>query len=493
MDFYEEKIGYMDANYKRIEPLDFFRDIFPIGSFEEKGVVSDTRKGNAIIVYKTPKGDAHTNIVFDDINEIKDCIEENRDCYIDAPFASLSLCSYVGRNRTNKNAFDCYGIVIDVDEVKENNLRTLLHQASIGFAPQPTYIVVSGNGVHVYYVFDIPIHLTPEKFECLNDIKDMLSAKVWNGYTSQREDPEFQGITQAYRMPGTKTKKGYRVTAYVTGPKINIETIIENIHAMDIIDSRYKYSKTDKRQKKYKEVCKKMQKIIDDERVAFDVIAKLCYDTEHIPIEKAKEKWPEWYERRVINKLPAGHWTSNIALYNWWLKEITNKAIYGGRYYAIYGLTAFAQRCNVPYEKLKEDAYSLLKHFDNLSPSEDDEVRFKASDVEDAIGLYYTADLTRTTKKWLEKKVKFSMPDSQKRNGFDRNTHLAKCRSNANIYRQNGIAENWDKGGRPSNKNIVKKYFKEHPDETNISKIAKECNISRPTVYKYLKEFKNTK
>lgn len=487
MDFYKEKVDYMDTNYKRIEPSDFFRDIFPIGSFEEKNVVSDVKKGNAIIVYKTPKGDAHTNIVFDDLNEIKDCIEENRDCYINAPFASLSLCSYVGRNRTNKNAFDCYGIVIDVDEVKENNLRALLHQASIGFAPQPTYIVVSGDGIHVYYVFDAPIHLRPEKFECLKDIKDILSAKVWNEYTSQREAPEFQGITQAYRMPGSKTKKGYKVVAYVTGPKINIETIIENIRVTDIMNNRCKRSKTYQYENRLRVTQKKMQKLIDDERAAFDIIAKLCYDAEHIPLEQAKEKWPEWYEKRVVNKLPAGHWTSNVALYNWWYKEISKKAVYKGRYFAIYGLTAFAQRCNVPYEKLKEDAYSLLEYFDSLSPSEDDEVRFKASDIEAAIGLYYTADLTRTTKNWLEKKVKFQMPN-KKRNGRTQKRHLEMCRFSL----QQIIEDNPDfEVGRPPKDHIVKKYLKEHPEGTNISKIARECNVDNKTARKYFKEFKN--
>lgn len=490
MDYYKEKIDYMDTNYKRIEPMDFYREIFPKGSFEEKGKMDSVRKGNGIIVYKTPKGDTHTNIVFDDLQEIKECLNETRDCYTNAPFASLSLCSYVGRTRTNKNAFDCFGITIDVDDVKENNLITLMHQASINIFPCPTYVVVSGNGVHVYYIFDTPIHITPENFQCLNDIKDILSAKVWNGYTSQREDPEFQGITQAYRMPGSKTKKGHRVVAYVTGTKINIETIIDNIQAMTIIENHYGLSKTYKFEKRYQETRKKMNKMLQDKRVGFDMIAKLCYNTDHIPLEQAKQKWPDWYERRVVNKLPAQHWTSNIALYNWWFKEISKKAVYKGRYYAIYGLTAFAQRCNVPYEKLKEDAYSLLEHFDSLSPSKDKDVRFTASDIEAAIGLYYTADLTRTSKKWLEKKVKFQLPDSHKRNGHDRNTHLAICRAMADTYRKLGQAEDWDKGGRPTKENIINTFLKTHPEETSITQIAQKCGVSRPTVYKYFKNLK---
>lgn len=489
MDLYNEKIKYLNDNYEVVEPMKFLREVFPKGSFEEKGINSETRKGNGIIVYKTPKGDAHTNLVFDDLNEISECLNEKRECYINVPFASMSMCSYVGRNRTNKNAFECFGITIDLDEVNEKCLINLMYQANNKLLPPPSYIVVSGNGVHVYYVFDKPIRLTLDKFECLKDIKNILSLKVWNSYTSLRDDPEIQGITQCYRIPGSRTKQGYKVVAYRTGPKINIEDLIENIHAMSIIESHYGTSKTYKLEKKYQEVRKKMNKIIKDEKVAFDIIAKLCYDSDHIPLEEAKKKWPEWYERRVINKLPAGHWTSNIALYNWWFNEIKKKGTYGGRYFAIYGLTAFAQRCNIPYDKLKEDAYSLLELFDNRSPDEDPSKRFTSKDIEDAIGLYYTSDLTRTSKRWLESKVLFSMPESHKRNGHNRKTHLALCRSMAKTYRELGYE--LDKGGRPIKDFVIINYLKEHPNATNISKIARECGVSRPTVYKYFNNKNN--
>ena len=36
---------------------------------------------------------------------------------------------------------------------------------------------------------------------------------------------------------------------------------------------------------------------------------------------QAKEKYPEWYERRIENGEPKGVWHVNRALYDWWKKK----------------------------------------------------------------------------------------------------------------------------------------------------------------------------
>ena len=44
---YLEKNTWLDANYERVEPHAFYREIFPVGSFERKGHFEDG-KGNGI-------------------------------------------------------------------------------------------------------------------------------------------------------------------------------------------------------------------------------------------------------------------------------------------------------------------------------------------------------------------------------------------------------------------------------------------------------------
>lgn len=179
------------------------------------------------------------------------------------------------------------------------------------------------------------------------------------------------------------------------------------------------------------------------------------------------------------------HWVSNIALYNWWLNKVNSNITRADPYYAIYGLVAFAQRCDVPYETFEADARTLYEKFNMLLPPKFNITILSEKDFVELLEFYYTKDLTRTKKEWLEEKSKIKMPPAAKRNGRNQELHLALCRAKIKAYKELGLDENWNKGGRPAKDYIVINYLKEHPNETNISKIARECDISRNTVRKY--------
>lgn len=51
---YLEKNAWLDAHYERIEPHAFYREIFPVGSFEREGHWEDA-KGNGIGITVTDK------------------------------------------------------------------------------------------------------------------------------------------------------------------------------------------------------------------------------------------------------------------------------------------------------------------------------------------------------------------------------------------------------------------------------------------------------
>ena len=74
---------------------------------------------------------------------------------------------------------------------------------------------------------------------------------------------------------------------------------------------------------------------------------------------EAREKYPEWYERVVVNKSKQlKKWDicskTGYALYNWWLGKI-GEVRGGHRYYYMMCLAIYACKCDVPKKKLKED------------------------------------------------------------------------------------------------------------------------------------------
>ena len=76
--------------------------------------------------------------------------------------------------------------------------------------------------------------------------------------------------------------------------------------------------------------------------------------------------------------------------------------------------------------------------------------------------------------------------ERNKRNYRAQKQHLKIARATRDI-----IHENWREGnGRPkgsgTKENIVKEYIEKNPED-NPTEIARALNISRPTVYKYLK------
>ncbi|WOO91913.1 hypothetical protein R2F61_09785 (plasmid) [Mollicutes bacterium LVI A0078] len=73
--------------------------------------------------------------------------------------------SYAGKNRTSKNEREMYALIMDLDYVEDlYMLETLLIrlETEVTWLIQPTYIVNSGTGFHLYYLLDKPIKLFPE-------------------------------------------------------------------------------------------------------------------------------------------------------------------------------------------------------------------------------------------------------------------------------------------------------------------------------------------
>ena len=251
-------------------------------------------------------------------------------------------------------------------------------------------------------------------------------------------------------MVGTITKNGDRARAFLTGDKVSMEYLNE------FVDEKSRVT-----QFKYKSELTKAQ---------------------------AKEKYPEWYERRIENGEPKGVWHVNRALYDWWKKKIFEGARVGHRYNCLMVLTTYAMKCSmydekhnpepVTYEELEKDCFDFMEYLESLTDDENN--HFTEGDVLDALQLYKNSYINYP-RAAVEYRSGISVP-ANKRNGRKQSEHIRLM----NFIRDeiNGNKEWRNKDGRPKKENIVHDWIANHPDGTP-KQCIKETGISKNTVYKY--------
>lgn len=417
---YLKKEDYLKEFYPRVSQYEFYRDVFPQGTMERKGHCED-RLPNAIFSIIEPE--VRNIIMFDELDELS-LLDGVR-------FSVCSPVTYSGRRRTAANAYHIHGFAIDIDYVMLGNLRDLFYQIGNGLHPKPTYVVNSGNGVHLYYLFHEPVPLYQYLYKPLNSLKYELTNRLWNQYTSSDSNKQFQGIFQGFRMVGNFSKldgdgdvSGYPVTAYRTGGRV----LLEELSAFVEYDGKQVLSDVDE----------------------FD----------HLTLDEAKERYPDWYDRRILKNEPRGGWTCKHDLYDWWIRKMKAGHFEGNRYYCIAALSAYAVKCGIPYEELERDALELVPLLDRSTENEKN--HFTEQDVYDALEYYaddyrtYSIDaVVGTTKIPIQK---------NKRNGRKQAVHLAGARAIQTINDEFN-STNWRNGnGRKPKDKIVREWRQKHPE-----------------------------
>ena len=103
-----------------------------------------------------------------------------------------------------------------------------------------------------------------------------------------------------------------------------------------------------------------------------------------------------------------------------------------------------------------------------------------------AIEAYYDPIIHKLTRERIERRTAIELPKN-KRNGRKQAVHLARARTVQEFDDPDGAWRNKD--GAPTKADLVREYAAEHPD-ANHSEIARALGISRPTVIKWLKDWK---
>lgn len=447
-----DKTGLLALELEPVTTKSMYRFVFPAGTLQEAGSTGDG-KPCGIVRWRDRREKSRKKFVrrfvYDDLDALED-VFGTPECY-------MPLCSFVGKRATVQNARWCHGIAIDLDYVDVQHLGDFLHQARTGYYfPLPNFVVNSGTGLHVYYVFERPIALTDQSVQALNQLKKNVVNLVWNKYTSMDPHKQVQGIVQGYRVPGTQTKLGkdYLVSAFkMSDERVMPETFEPFLPFWD--------------------------------RDLAPLFAKV-----RTPLAQAKELWPEWYQRRIVEGIPksqtAGKWHIKRDLYEWWLRTMREGARDGNRYACLKALAAYATKCDVPEDDVRDLAEEMLPWLDSLTKMETN--HFTRDDMEDALraGFNTAKSMERYPIKEIERTTGIQIPRN-KRNGRKQAVHLMGARAIQEINdKVNGT--NWRAGnGRKSKRDLIRNYAAEHPGE-NHSQIARALGVSRPTVIKWLRD-----
>ncbi len=426
-----------------VTAMELYTDIFHLGEglIQTENEPSGSYKANPIGWWKNEDSSkGHYRILFDDTFE-KTLTEMQK-----ADFSLLNCVTYFGRERKQEHASKMYAMIFDLDGLDDEKLNNFLNAAYVADVyPIPNYICLSGHNAHLYYVFDEPISLYPNIRLQLKELKYALTEKIWNQYTSTLEHVQKQGIFQAFRVVGGKTKT---------------DATYKKVHAFRLNEHPFNLDQ--------------LGKYIPDER---KVDTSKIFKESKYTLEDAKEKFPEWYEKVVLNKdkTPKAwdikgkvHGDDPYALYHWWLWKIRQQATFGHRYFCIMMLAIYAIKNDVPEETLKEDAYSLIPLFDSYAPDHP----FTKTDVDSALECF--DERYRTFPRNDISHLSAIHIEPNKRNYLKQDQHLYLARRRKEDMKAMGLSMKSPEGrpkGSSKQKDIVLQWKKEHPRSTKA-----ECN-----------------
>ena len=107
-----------------------------------------------------------------------------------------------------------------------------------------------------------------------------MTDKIWNDLTSDDRNKQYQGVLQSFRLPGTTTKFGRKIWASHSSTAALYSIAELNDY---VVES--------------KRLTKKELKPLTDDPV---------YNPSGVVLSEAKERWPEWYASKVLEKRHVG-------------------------------------------------------------------------------------------------------------------------------------------------------------------------------------------
>lgn len=340
----------------------------------------------------------------------------------------MGACTYFHNWISKRSARDVYGFIIDADNFYSGTLQNAMQRswrtANDEPMPMPTYIVNSGTGLHLYYLFTEPIPNYQRSTATIDKVYRALAIQQ----TTKRVylHKQVQWFGQDFRMAGGLNKYGWTNSAYRVGAKWDIDDLARAVGVQGVHVQRY-----------------------------------------------AEPRRAQRAGKRKARPRRQG-WRSNPAFYAYALEGCRNKTREGNRYTSMCALAVIAWKCNVPVEQLERDLKSLLPVFNKGAQR-----IVKESEVQSALKMYNErAMMTQraTLESWQGWEYK-----PTKRNGRPQGVHLRIARSTLEVLsKENGAALQ----GRHTEQDKVAAWRQANPDGTKAACI-RETGLDKKTVYKW--------
>lgn len=453
-DNYRAVTELLGSDFQEMNGYDFYRYIFPDNECQGEWNM-DFSKPNGIYLYCDP-ADQGTKRTLRRRIMLADTWKEDYQDYVERN--PMTLCSGLTyRQRANKlvHAQQMNALIFDLDNVGEKELKTLFLRFGkpaemIRTLPPPTFLIASGNGLHLYYVFKDPIDLYPNIKVQLKSLKYDLTFRIWDyRSTSQAKQIQYQSINQGFRMVGSVNDKyGVVVRAYQVGDRVSLEDLNPYVQEKNQVDIHKPFRPT------------------------------------KITLAEAREKYPDWYQRVIVKKNKNQkkwdirgkvHGDNPYALYDWWKKH-ANEIKGGHRYFFLMCMAIYACKCDISKKQLKMDMQEVFQELrkvehDNPLTQEDIASALEAYDKE-----YYNftiADISKLTDLFIQK---------NKRNGRKQEQHLQFARGIRDV--KANLGEVVSGGGRPSAEQKVREWREQHVEGTK-SQCKADTGLSYPTIRKW--------
>lgn len=421
-------IPWLQENFPEVEPLAFYRELFPLGCLDKRDVMTRGKYGAIAIQVEGRKAKRFT--LTDELGNLEELISSDT-------FTIISPCAYAGKRAKADMLREVYALAIDLDNVAFNDerpdgIKSLFSQIDRAKSlPRPTFVVASSpRNLHLYYLLDEPIKTYAHARETLANYKTWLTSSMWNRYVTKDYDHcQQEPLTQGMRAVGSVCKKPEdgRVRAFKCGDRVSIEYL--------------------------------------------NSFAPSSAKIELSPPPSSKKK--REYKTR-------GKYISHPGLYRWFLGQTEEKANIGHRYFACMCCAIFARKCGIPYEELERDVLGLVPLLDLRSTPDNP---FSEEDALKAITAYHIPKYHFMRRETLVRLSAIEMTPS-KRNGRTVEDNLKIARGIKNIRIE--LGETSVIGGAPTKENLVLEYIEKHQKAT-VTEIARALNISRTTVYKWMK------
>lgn len=392
-------------------------------------------------------------VVFIDEDEdtkhmVKMSVDEAIDQAVDRNDILLGGSTYFKNFVSKATAKDVHALIIDMDNVWAGVLQSALQNdwnEDDKELPKPTYIVNSGTGLHLYFLFDEPI----PHYVCNSEKIDQLYRRLAVQQTTSRIylQKQVQWFGQDFRMAGSLNKYNWRNEVFRVGEKWDIDCLAQAVGMEDTHFVRYGEPRT-------RQLVKR---------------------------------------ERTKNRTKRKGWRCNQGFYDYTLERCRNETKEGNRYMSFCALTVIAWKCNVPISKVEQDLKGLIPKYNKGAKRQITEKEIEHAlrmynekamltqreRLQDWIGWEYKPQTNRHYGKQVFKRKK----SQEARDKGLKNTNL-EVRGWAVRDAMYPDGEWRNKDGAPSKQEEVRAWRQLHPDGKPKDCMA-DTGISKNTVYRW--------